>query len=261
MKMELHEMIQLRGNPFPKPLPKPASEMIALLKPLGVTFEDEGGVLRFRGQYDPSRLTKIKQLLSQQKLDADVWRSIWAVYDVQDFTIAPLWLLLGIPEIWVSGVDFAETCDVCGRKKFHVDPSVRVQSVDTRKPIVTVNGQFTIVRNDVANRVEKELSGANLPPFDEEGKYRYFLSERSLRHLIVKPDQAIGLDGTCKKCKSPIFEMFFGPLRYASTEWKGEDVIHCDFLSCNAYTPKAYELLRKVEKKVAKDGIILLEGS
>src|SRR5581483_11011324 len=234
--MHVFEKIELQGEPFPKPLPMPPDDLIGLLRKHGFEFYYEDSALRWRGDYEPTTFDKVKSILVSNKVLVHAWRTIWEEYEDQDFTAAPLWLLLGIPEIWVSGVDFAVTCHVCGRKRFHVDPNVRVQSVDTRKPIVTVNGQFAIVRNDVANRVEKELSGANLPPFDEEGKYRYFLSEGSLRHLIVKPDQAIGLDGTCKKCKSPIVEILFGPLRYASTEWKGEDVIHCDFLSCNAYT-------------------------
>lgn len=257
--MELHEMIQLRGNPFPKPLPMPASEIIAIFNKQGVTFQDEGGVLRFRGKYVPSTLTRIKQILSEHKLSAEVAHSVWTVYDEYDFTIAPLWLLLGIPEIWVSGIDFAVTCETCGRKRFQVNPEVRVQSVETRKPLLTVNGQFTIVRSDVARRIQKELKGATLIPFDRDGRYQYLLSERRLRRPIVSSDQAIGLKGFCNRCSSPIFEMFFGPLRYASNEWDGPDIVYCDFLSCNAYTPNAYDLLRKIEKNVAKDGIILLQ--
>jgi hypothetical protein len=258
--METHEMIQLRGAPFPKPLPQPASELIALFKAEGVHFQDEGGVLRFRGAYDPARLPKVNELLSANGLSIDVRRSIWTVYDDQDFRMAPLWLLLGIPEIWISEIDFALTCTVCGRKRIQVNPNVRVQSVATRKPIVNVNGQFTIVRSDVASQIDKDLSGAKLLPFDKQGRYYYLLSTRHLLHLIIRADQTIGFSGQCDKCGLPIFEMFFGPLRYSSEEWKMEDVMHCNFLSCNAYTPKAYDLLRKFEKKVVKDGIILLEA-
>jgi hypothetical protein len=257
--MQIFEKIQLEGEPFPKPLPMPPDELIGLLRKHGFEFCYEDSVLRWRGNYEPTTLNKVKTILAANKIVVHAWRTVWEKYGDDDFRMAPLWLLTGVPEIWVSGIDFCVQCAACGRKRFHVDPSVRVQSVATRKPLVSVNGQFEVVRSDVANRIERELQGADLPRFDEEGKYHYFLSKRSLRHLIVKPEQAIGLNGTCDKCTVPIFEMFFGPLRYASGEWKGEDIIHCNFLSCNAYTPKAYELIRSVEKKVTKDGIILLE--
>ena len=35
--------------------------------------------------------------------------------------------------------------------------------------------------------------------------------------------------------------------------------MYCEFLSGNAYSPKAYKVMREFEKKVEKAGIILLE--
>ena len=96
-------------------------------------------------------------------------------------------------------------------------------------------------------------------PFDKKGMYFYFLAERTLMPLIIHKDEAFGLRGNCPKCSTPRFRMLFGPLRYPLTSWSGDDVVNSEFNGGNVYTPKAFNVLQRSEKKLVRRAIVLLE--
>lgn len=140
-----------------------------------------------------------------------------------------------------------------------VDPAVHVDQVECKKAAVTVNGQFTIVRRDVGVELEKTFSGVVLSPFDRKQEYYYLLAKSRLSNLLMPPDEVIDYRGRCNKCGQPQFGMKFGPLRYESAEWNGDDVVHCDFHSRNIYTPKAFKFLKGSGKGIIRSGIVLLQ--
>jgi hypothetical protein len=247
--MQFQEMIRIEAEPFPKDLPRPGKELVSLFQSLGFSFSDEGRTIVLRDIYDPDRLELVKRLITENELDVVARRSVWSTFDEQDYGNAPLWVLL-FPGVWADEVDFSKVCGFCGIKNVIVDPSVRIERLDAKnKPIVTVNGQFTVVRDDLCRLIENELSGAIFSTFDYICNYYYFMASNHLSPLIIHPSEVISNNGICPKCSTPRFENYFGPLRFPATSWQGHDVARAEFRDANVYTPRAAKFFGRYEKK------------
>lgn len=254
--MKTFEQITVRGHPFPASLPLAADQMIAIFRSHGADFVKDGMVLLYRGHFERERLENVRNAIEAHGLSANATRVVWSEYDDEDYKVAALCLLGGKPEIWIDSIDVTLTCTKCGRKRSHIKPDMQVDRVETDKPIVSVNGQFTIVRDDVARRISNELRGARMPPFDTEGRYRYLLPERSLGKLIVGADNAIEPNGSCASCGTPLFETLLGPWTYSRSEYHGEDIVGCEVLDGNAYSRRAFDFFKAVERRIVRGDIV-----
>ena len=256
--MHLREVIKLEGKPFPNPLPIQPEILVEYFSKNGFTFEILDQVLLFNEIYAPGRLSKLNKLLEAKNLDLKVRHSIWTEYDEEDFERHPLWILY-FPDIFIDGIDFDKSCKICDKRTVEIDLDKRVKSVKSKKPIVSVNGQFTIVRKDLKDRMDKELSGTHFEPFDENKEYFHLLSKSNLGELVNTSEDFIDYNGICSECKLPLFKMFFGSLTYAKSKWNGDDIASGDFHSGVFFTKKAYKLLKSVEEDIIKEGIVILK--
>lgn len=256
--MKLKEMIKLRGNPFPKPLPIQPEIIAEYFSKNGFKFELVDRVLMYNEIYSPSRFSEFNKLLQTKNLDLEVRHSIWTEYEDEDFEQNPLWILY-FPDIFIDGINFEKICEVCKKSTVVIDIEKRVPNVKSKKPIVAVNGQFMIVRKDLMARIEKELSGAYFEPFDESEEYFHLLSKNSLGDLVNTPDDFIDYAGICPECKLPVFKMLFGSLAYAKSNWNGDDIVSGAFHSGVFFTKKAYKLLKSVEKEIIRDSVVILK--
>ena len=256
--MQLRETIELSGIPFPKPLPIQAEILIEFFSQNGFKFEKLDRVLLLNEIYSPNNLSKVKKLIESKGLDLKIDHSIWTEYEDSDFKENPLWILY-FPEIWIDGIDFKRVCKICKKRKIIIDFNVRIPIVKSKKPIVTVNGQFTIVKKELKKRIAEELSGARFEPFDETEEYFHLLSRSDLGELINTPDDFFGYNGICPECKLPVFKMFYGSLTYSKSNWNGEDIVSGTFHSGVFFTKKAYKLLKSVEKETIRDSVVILK--
>ena len=155
VNVEFHEMITLEGRPFPMPLPLPAAELMAIFRPKGLAFSDEGRTLVFRSTYEHQRLEFVNELIVQLDLDLEVTHSVWSTFNEQDFRDAPLWIVY-FPEIWVNEVDFSLTCEVCGSRRIVVNPAVRVEIVEAKDlAVVTETASSQSSARIFANRSKR----------------------------------------------------------------------------------------------------------
>jgi hypothetical protein len=256
--MYLREVIKLEGKPFPEPLPIQPEILTEYFYKNGFEFEILDGVLIFNEIYSPGRLSNLKKLLQAKDLDLEVRHSIWTEYEDEDFEQNPLWILY-FPDIFIDEINFDRRCKVCNKRKVVIDLEKRVTRVKSKKPIVAVNGQFTIVRKDLKDKIDKELSGAYFEPFDENEEYFHLLSKNSLGELVNTPDDFIGYNGICPECKLPVFKMFFGTPAYSKSKWNGDDIVSGDFRRELFFTKKAYKLLKSVEKETIRDSVVRLK--
>lgn len=256
--MQVRETIELSGKPFPKPLPIQADIMVEFFAKNGFIFKHLDRTLLQNEIYSRDRISQLKKLLEAKGFDLEVDHSIWTEYEDEDFEQHPLWILL-FPDIFIDEIDFEKTCKVCNKITICIDTNKKVPFIKSIKPIVAVNGQFTIVRKDLKKKMEIELIGSNFEPFDEKGEYFYLLSKRNLGELVNSSGDFIGYNGICSDCNLPIFKMFFGAQAYAKSNWNGDDIVSGAFHSSLFYTKKAYQLLKSVEKKVSRYGVAILK--
>lgn len=257
--MILNEIISIEGDPFPSPLPIPGPEFVAFLSLHGFTFEDEDGTLRLRQIYEPTRLEHLQRLLNEHCIKVEVTRSVRPLFDDTDFNRAPLWAVL-FPDVFISEVEhFRIDCRNCGKRRIRVDRDVQVEVVKSKKPFLSVNGDFDIVRTDIGKQMEETFSGTLLSPFDKHGRYQYLLSKSHLRHLLIRLTEVSRFDGECSECSSPLFGNHFGPFRYPREEWNGDDIVYSDCLETLCYAPRVFEFMRRHEKRIRKHGIVLFE--
>lgn len=256
--MYLRETIELSGIPFPKPLPIQAEILNEFFSQNGFKFEKLERVLLLNEIYSPHNLSKIKNLIELKGLDLKIDHSIWTEYEDNDFKENPLWILY-FPDIWIEGMDFKRVCKICQKRKIIIDLKKRIPKVKSRKPILSVNGQFTIVKKELKKKIEEELSGALFEPFDEREEYFHLFSRSNLGELINAPDDFLEYNGICPECKLPRFKMFFGSLAYAKSDWNGDDIVSGAFHEGVFFTEKAYNLLKSAEKDVARDSVVILK--
>ena len=236
-----------------------SSDELRLLQALGFGFSQLGSAVAMEATYNPSNIEAIRSFVASHAVNAEIRHSIWPEFDDEDYIKAKLWVLL-FPEVWIDGIDFRVQCDKCGAKRTVVDPTIKVPSIEAKsKPVVTVNGQFTIIREDISKTIQTNLTGATFAPFDVAGKYLYFLSSRRLSPISVHRNEIIGIHGTCDACNSPKCDMYFGPLRFPSASWNGDDIVFAEFRDANVYTPKAAEVFSKLERKTVRDGVVLFD--
>jgi hypothetical protein len=77
--------------------------------------------------------------------------------------------------------------------------------------------------------------------------------------LRVHEDEVFNYRGTCSVCGGPIFDMYFGPLRYSKSCWAGQDVIQSSFHSANVYSRRAAQALMKLDKGITRYAPVFLE--
>lgn len=258
--MDIRESIRIEGMPFPKPLPVPLELLRRIFSEHGLYFEDMGNKrsVKFTGSYEPTRLSKVQEIVDDQHWDVKVSRTIWPEYDDSDYQRAPLWEVL-FPDLWIDEIDFSSTCGECGRKRIVVDTSVRVSEVKSKKPLHSVNGQFKIVSAEVKAAIEESLVGACFLPFDQQERYFYLQAMCNLGPLILHDNEVVAHSGECSKCNLPKFTTLFGPLRYGKSRWSGEDIVHESFHNSCLFTPLAFDLLRTFDQDLSRVGIALLD--
>jgi hypothetical protein len=256
--MKIRERIELSGTPFPNPLPKPAEEIINYFNQYGYIFDDHGRYLVLDQLYSRNRYDQILELIKANNLDVKTRHSIWPIYEEKDFEKADLLTLL-FPDLWVDEINFENVCSTCKKKNIKFNYDVRVSSVNTSKPIVTINGQFSIVNKTLKKAMEEDLKGGKFYPFDEEDKYFYLSSNTHLGSILMKSEETINLGDRCSECGTPKFDMFFGPLRYSAKNWNDEDIVRGEFYDNVLFSHKAYDLLKKFEKEIQRNDIVILE--
>jgi hypothetical protein len=256
--MKLRETITLSNKVFPKPLPLPAGDIINFFDSNGLKFKDHGRTLLLNEEFSSMRLSIVQKFIKDQGWDLKIDHSIWTVYEDKDYEQNPLWTLL-FPEIRIDGVDFERKCKICSKSTVVVDSNKRVPKVKSKKPIVIVNGQFTIVKKELKIKMESELSGTYFEPFDECGEYFHLLAKSHLCDLVNTPDDFIEYGGICKECNLPVFKMFFSALKYSKANWNGDDVVSGAFHSGVFFTEKAFTLLKSVEKETIRYGVVILK--
>ena len=257
--MQLKETIKIRGKPFPKPLPIKADILVEYLSKEGIKFENlDGETLLLYEIYMSSRLTMVKKLIESKGLDLDIYHSLNTVYEEKDFRQNPLWILY-FPDLSIDVLNFEKKCSVCRKKSVIMDFNKRIPYVKSKKPIVTVNGQFDIVRKELKKKIEEELSGAHFEPFDERGEYFYLLARNSLGDLVNPPEDFLDYGGVCPECNLPIYDIFFSPFKYSKPNWNGDDIVSGAFHEGVLFTEKAYNLLKSVEKEVIRYGVVILK--
>ena len=150
-------------------------------------------------------------------------------------------------------------CSACKKKSIKLNYNVRVSRIKASKPIVTINGQFSIVNKKLKEIIEENLNGGWFYPFDEENKYYYLSSNTHLGNILLKKEETINLGEKCTECGIPKFDMFFGPLRYSAKNWNDEDIVRGEFYDNVLFSKKAYNLLKEFEKEIQRNDIVLLE--
>lgn len=256
--MQLKQLIELRGDPFPAPLPLPADELIALLKIHGDVFETIDGKVRFVGEYSPPRISRVKRTIEEIIKPIAVRHSVWPVYHDSDYETAP-YCTLYFPEIQIPELKCSIRCPQCRFTRLAVGTKLWPGQVRSSKPVLTVNGEFTIVQSKMVEKFNSELVGQRFRKFDKGGVYYHLLANHHLKELIIRPDESFGSCGTCKKCDHPLYDMFFGPLRYARSAESSDDIVFCEFVESCVFSPKAYRFLTGVGAECSRHNIILFE--
>lgn len=233
---------------------------LSKLQECGHTFEDVGNnrSIKLDELFKPERLSEIEQIVKKENWPVEINRSVWTVYDDQDYESAPLWAL-AFTDIWIDAVDFSSKCSVCGREHIKGDSDVQVPSVKSKRPILYVNGQFVIVDNVARDAIEAQLTGVHFLPFDEKGQYHYLLADIDLGSLVIKDDEVIGYSGDCPECGLPLFKTLFGPTRYDKHQWSGQDIVSESFHRQLLFIQKAFKVLKAIDSKTRRIALALLE--
>ena len=258
--MKAFERIKMEGRPLPQPLPMRSSLLIEKLASYGYHFKDLGNnrVISHDDTYEPSRLGVIQRIVDHEGWDVSVSQTVWTEFSDRDFELAPLWHTY-FTDCWIDDINFSVICPICNRKFIAVDTNRRVEHVKSSKPLLCVNGQFEIVSAEVKAQMETSLVGASFYPFDHQGRYFYLRSRCVLSPLLVRDDEVLDYRGTCADCKTPMFRIFFGPLRFPTTCWSGEDVVVESFHNNCLFTPKAFRLLKTFHRRLIRAGLAFLE--
>jgi hypothetical protein len=257
--MYLREVIKLRGKPFPEPLPIQAEIIVEYLATNGIEFNKlDEETLILNDIYIPERLSQVEKLIADRGLNLEILRSVCINFEEEDYERNPLWILY-FPEIWIDEVDFQKLCKVCNKKSIVLDLTKRVPRIISKKQVVTVNGQFTIVKKELKDKIDSNLSGAHFEPFDESGEYFHLLSKNSLGELVNSEEDFFGFNGICPECKTPVYDMFFGALKYKKSNWNGDDIVSGAFHEGVLFTEKAYKILKAAEKEVSREGVVILK--
>lgn len=259
--MKLFSRIQIRNKSSIADLHMP-DELCAGLESTGLKFFQVGQALVGDSTYQPNDdlLTKTKNIVERYSNEFKVKRFVWPEYEDADYQNAPLWVLY-FPDVWLREIDSAMTCSSCNRKMSRIDPRQKVEEVKgaTNRPFLNVNGQFGIIRRDVADSFVNSLSGLHVEMFDKAGQYMYLLPTSQLSSLIIRDDEVFGFKGFCDECNSPKFDMYFGPLRYPAQSWNGNDIVFEPFHRTPVFSHKAANLILDLDKNNARGGVIVLE--
>jgi hypothetical protein len=209
--------------------------------------------------YDPGFRQALSTHLRDRDLSPRIQHSVYPVFSPADFEAAPL-LELVFPEIWVDEVDFSWKCSCCGVKRINIDYSRVVSRVPATRDVVDVNGQFVILSRAAVDSIQGSgLAGADFPPFDRRGEYFYLRPVVDLGSPIIRDDEVLDLRGACERCGFPRFKVFFGPLRFPSSGYHGQDFLWTSVFEDFLFSKKAYELLRSLDQDVEKDRPVYLE--
>lgn len=255
--MYIMEKIRLSGQPFPKPLPRPAKKIVAMLASHGYLFKDMGRTILLTDVFVPGRFEHVKELLAKKKLNLKIDYSRWPVIEEKDYEQSPLWMLV-FPDIWIDDIDLSKKCEKCGRRIEAENPAVSVNKVKSKEPVGTVNTHFTIVNSMVKEEMSKSLKGCYFSPFDEEGEYHVLQSQSSVGELTNPPDDFIGYKGVCLECQQPDFDVFVGPYKYSKHQWNGDDIVSGAFSIGLLFTKKAYDLLISLGVDASREGVVIL---
>lgn len=209
--------------------------------------------------YDPGFREALSTHLRHRDLSPRVQHSVYPVFSPADFEAAPL-LELVFPEIWVDEIDFSTKCRSCGVKRINVDYSRVVGRVPAARDVLDVNGQFVILSKAAVDSVQRGgFAGASFPPFDRRGEYFYLRPLVDLGLPIIRDDEVLDFQGACERCGFPRFKVFFGPLRFPSSSYNGEDFLWTSVFDDFLFSKKAYDLLSSLDRGVENDRPVYLE--
>lgn len=243
--MEILERIRLEGTPFPRDLPMPPSQLIEyVFRTTGLRFTSHNRrIVQLQGPYVPGRKEVAEMVVASLPESIKVSHSVWTTFDEIDFQKAPFWGTY-FADHWIDDLSFSYQCSECQRKRIKLDPSIRVESVASDRPAITVNGEFKIVNNDTRRLLLDSLSGVRFTPFDEQHEYYYLLANTSFDRLKNKPSEFIGYHGLCRLCGMPICQFICGPVRFDASHWSGEDLMYDVYHESIVFTQKAFHILK-----------------
>lgn len=222
-------------------------------------FVLSGQSLVVHRDYSPEFIRDVTSYLSARGISTRVRQSIYPQFTPQDFEQAPL-LQLIFADLWLDELDFARVCPTCGKKRISIDYSRMVDSVPSDREVLGVNGHFVIVSASALNAIRRDaLVGAEFPQFDRQGRYHYLRPTVDLGAPIIRHDEVSGLEGACERCSFPRFSVFFGPLRFPSSHYHGEDFLWTSVFDDLLFSRRAYRLLRSLDRGVEKDRPAYLE--
>ncbi len=256
--MQFREMIAVDGKTLGESLPVRPKKLVSLFRRHGFEFADLNGRLVLNQPYSPERWGALQKVIDAAALDVGTEHSIWPVYDENDYAASPLWMLI-FPDIFIDNVSCLKKCERCGREGIKVDPAARVGKVKSKKATLAVNGSCEIVSAAAKAAIEADLAGAVFTPFDEQDSYFLIRSRMDLGPLVLREEEFLNLRGTCQQCGDPMFDIFFGPLRYPRTRWNGDDIVGSHFAIGNLYSPKAYRVLKSLEPSIMRMAPVVLE--
>ena len=121
--MILREVIKLTAKPPSSSLPRPESELAALLKSVGQEFEVYCGDLILQEDLQAGRLELVRSTLERAGIDLRIRYSIRPIFDDSDYESSPLWVVY-FSDIWIRELDFRETCPECNTARIRVPRDV-----------------------------------------------------------------------------------------------------------------------------------------
>jgi len=259
--MKVFERVRIQPIAMVEMLTIP-DELIATLDSAGLKFKLLGNSLISDDVFDPhqGKFAKTHKIVAHFSDALEVVHSVWPEYNDTDYQNAALWAMF-FPDCWHNEIDCAVTCSSCNRKTARIDPRQKVEEVKGAKnrPFLNVNGQFKIIRRDVADSFVNSLSGLHVEVFDKVGKYMYLLPTSQLSSLIIRDDEVFGFKGFCDECGFPKFDMYFGPLRYPAKSWNGNDIVFEPFHRTPVFSHKAANLILGLDKNIVRGGVVFLE--
>lgn len=230
-----------------------------LLTQNGYKFEDNGISLIIRKEFkSPGFFENIKKIIKIINFNLKLNRFIDIEYSKEDWESAELIRIL-FPEAWLNDKSFETTCKKCGKKKIEVDTGYQISSFNSNKPIICINGEFTVVNKQTKNKIiQTGYKGALFTAFDKSGNYFHLSARSSITGLIIKEDEVLNYKGICPKCGKHDYDMILGPTRYPKSNWNGDDFVIDEFMGQILVSKKTYDQLKKIDKKIERDEPIFL---
>lgn len=222
-------------------------------------FSLSGASLHLNLPYVPDRIQSLHKKLASLRLNPKVHHSVFPVFSDSDYGAANL-VELYFPDHWEDSISTSAKCAGCGRRTAVAIPDPAVDRVKSKRRVLSVNGDLPIFAREVCQAIDRAgLKGASFQLFDRADSFFYVEASSRLAAPIFRPDEVLGLAGSCAACGRPSFRVRFGPLRFSRVEWSGDDFVWCDLICGLVYSKAAEALLRQHESKISRGNPVVLE--